>query len=181
MWSEEELRKELKELIEYKAWIDSRIDAVRILLEPPPQGISHNAIGTKAARAARGGRLKEMADAIFPFLTEYGRPARREAMLEHLEKTGVEVTGETYKKKLALISSALSKDPRFRSMGRSTGQWDIDREHLKRTSMLQDRREFAQAPSAYPSRLNDASHYEQLQPSEVNESGEPSDADDLPW
>ena len=181
MWSEEELRKELKELIEYKTWIDSRIDAVKILLEPPPQGFNLNTTGTRAARGARRGRLKEMADAIFPFLTEYGRPARREAMLEHLQEAGVEVTGETYGKKLALISSALSKDPRFRSMGRSTGQWEIDREHLKRTSMLHVGRGFAQAPSTYSTKQSDSSNYEQPQPSKVNESGEPSDADDLPW
>ena len=179
MWSQEEMQKELQELVEYKAWIDRRIDALRVLLEPPPDISVSTA--KPATRVVRGGRLKEMADAIIPFLLENGRPARREAILEHLEKFDVEVTGETYKKKLALISSALSKDPRFRSMGRSTGRWDIDREHMNRVSMLQDRQEFSQDPSVHQPSNNDTPHYEQIQQSAATESEQVSDADDLPW
>ena len=176
MWSQEEMQKELHELHEYRAWIDRRIDALKILLEPPPEiGVS---LPKRTTRVMRGGRLKEMADAIFPFLKVNGQPARREEILEHLEKTGVEVTGEDYKKKLALVSSALSKDPRFRSMGRSTGRWDIDRDHMKRTLMVQDRQE---TQSGYHAPSSDSPIYEQVEKPEAIGSYEPSDADDLPW
>ncbi len=183
MWSEEELHKELKELIEYKAWVDNRIDAVKTLLEPPPQGIKLSIADstTRVIRVSRGGRMKQMADAIYPFLMEHGRPARREAMLEHLEKVGIKVTGETDKQRLALISSALSKDTRFKSMGRSTGQWGIDVEHMSRVSMLQDRQELDQDPSVHQPNNNDTPHYEQIQQSAATESEQVSDADDLPW
>ena len=183
MWSEEELHKELKELIEYKGWVDKRIDAVKTLLEPPPPGIKLSVADstTQAVRVSRGGRMKQMADAIYPFLMEHGRPARREAMLEHLEKVGIEVTGETDKQRLALISSALSKDTRFKSMGRSTGQWDIDREHINRVSLLQDRQNLDQDPSVCQPRGDDTPYYDQPQQSTAAESDQDSDADDLPW
>ena len=180
MWAEKELQGELQELLQYREWINKRIGAIEVLLEPPPLGINVN-VTIAAARVARGGRLKEMADAIFPFLDSHQRPARREAIFEYLKGIDFEVTGNTYKQKLATISSALSRDPRFRSMGRSTGQWDIDREHINRVSMLQDRQEFRQDPSVHQPSNNDTPHYEQIQQSAATESEQVSDADDLPW
>ena len=180
MLSEKALQKRLKELIEHRDWVDKQIEAVRVLLAPPPQGVRLNLSDSpvRATRASRGGRLKLMADAIFPFLTERGKPAKREVMLQHLEQIGIEVTGETEKQKLALISSALSKDSRFMSMGRSTGQWDVDYEHLNRISKLQDRPE---APKVYQATISDSSIYGQSEKPEAVDYYEPSDADDLPW
>ena len=42
MLSEKALQKRLKELIEHRDWVDKQIEAVRVLLAPPPQGVRLN-------------------------------------------------------------------------------------------------------------------------------------------
>ena len=84
----------------------------------------------------RGGRIKAIADAAYSMLVNADGPIRRESILEHIEAAGVPVRGDGLEQKLRLVSSALSKDTRLKSMGRSTGLWDIDREHTNRIHKL---------------------------------------------
>ena len=84
----------------------------------------------------RGGMIKAIADAAYSVLANADGPMRRESILKEIEAAGVPVRGDGLEKKLRLLSSALSKDTRLKSMGRGTGLWDIDREHTKRIQNL---------------------------------------------
>ena len=115
-----------KGLKEYRKRLVEKIAAIDLLLDDS-SSLSKDA----AVPIPRGGRNKAIADAIFPIVQESGE-MRREAILAELESAGVYVRGETVEKKLATLSSVLSKDARFKSLGRSTGLWAIDNEHIAR-------------------------------------------------
>ena len=121
-------RKELKML---KDAYTRKLSAIEELLDEKP-GL--NEVGTDPI--PRGGRIKAMADAAFAALAEGDGPMRRESILTQIEADGVSVRGDTLEKKLRLLSSALSRDTRFISMGRGTGLWNIDRGHAHRISAL---------------------------------------------
>ena len=122
------MRKELKALKEGYARKLAAID--EILDEKPTTGY----IDTDPI--PRGGRLKAIANAAYSVLVKADGPMRRESILERIEAAGVSVTGDGLEKKLRLLSSAMSKDTRFKSMGRGTGLWDIDHEHTNRIQKM---------------------------------------------
>ena len=90
-----------------------------------------------ASPVARGGRMVEVADTVYTILlsSDNGK-MHRNIILEKLEADGVPIGGKDRQRKLAALSSALSKDTRFKSMGRSTGLWCIDQEHVNRVDKL---------------------------------------------
>ena len=116
-----------KELTELKEWYARKIAAIDELLD---EKASPKTAGTEPIR--RGGRLKALADAAYAVLDKAGGPMRRESILMQLENAGIPVHGDGTEKKLALLSSAMSKDARFKSQGKGTGVWDIDRGHSER-------------------------------------------------
>ena len=121
-------RKELKML---KDSYTRKLAAIEELLDEKP---ASSDAGTSPI--PRGGRIKAMADAAFTVLTDADGPMRRESILAQIEAAGVPVRGDTLEKKLRLVSSALSKDTRFSSMGRGTGLWNVDRGHAHRVDTL---------------------------------------------
>ena len=121
-------RKELKMLRELYA---KKLAAIEELLDDKP---APNESGTEPI--PRGGRIKAIAATAFAVLTKADGPMRRESILEQIETAGLRVSGDSVEKKLRIVSSALSKDTRFRSMGRGSGLWDIDRGHAHRTATL---------------------------------------------
>ena len=116
-------RKELQALRESYARKVSAID--ELLDEKPASQEDTNPI-------PRGGRIKAISDAAHSVMVKGTGPLRRESILEQIEAIGVPVQGDSLEKKLRLVSSALSKDARFKSAGRSTGLWHIDYEHAAR-------------------------------------------------
>ena len=122
------VREELKAL---KHWYAKKISAIDEVLDENPvsQDVRDDPI-------PRGGRLKAIADAAYSLLVNADGPMRRESILEQIEAAGVSVTGDGLEKKLRLLSSAMSRDTRLKSMGRGTGLWDIDREHTNRIQKM---------------------------------------------
>ena len=124
MLSEKMLRNELESLTDQKTWVEKRIVALRIVLESPSPLMSSRGSRPKAIR---GGKLQAISSSSYSFIMARGRPVHRETLLRHLEAEGVEVRGESLKQRLAMVSSSLSLDKRFISMGRSTGLWEVVR------------------------------------------------------
>ena len=122
------MRKELKALREGYARKIAAIDEI-LDLKPTTGDIDTDPI-------PRGGRLKAIADTAYSVLAKADGPMRRESILERIEAAGVSVTGDGLEKKLRLLSSALSRDTRLKSMGRGSGLWDIDREHTNRIQKM---------------------------------------------
>ena len=123
------MRKELRAL---KEWHAKKIAAIDEILED--KSSSRDA---EDVPIPRGGRIKAIADAAFLAFIQNGGPLRRESILEHVEATtGTPVQGDTAEKRLALLSSAMSKDTRFKSMGKGSGLWDLDYEHATRVEKL---------------------------------------------
>ena len=122
------MRKELKELKEGYA---RKIAAIDEILDEKPtiRDIDTGPI-------PRGGRMKAIADAAYSVLAKADGPMRRESILEGVEAAGGPVKGDGLEKKLPLLSSAMSRDTRLKSMGRGTGLWDIDREHTNRIQKM---------------------------------------------
>ena len=122
------MRQELKELKEGYA---RKIAAIDEILDEKPtiRDIDTDPI-------PRGGRMKAIADAAYSVLAKVDGPMRRESILERIGAAGVPVKGDGLGNKLRLLSSALSRDARLKSMGRGTGLWDIDREHTNRIQKM---------------------------------------------
>ena len=134
--------KELKVLREGYA---RKIAAIDEILDEKP---TTRDIGTDPI--PRGGRLKAIANAAYSVLIETDGLMRRESILERIETAGVPVTGDGLEKKLRLLSSAMSKDTRLKSMGRGTGLWDIDREHTNRIQKMNGQSPLHVPPASNP-------------------------------
>ena len=121
-----------KELAALRAQLSRKIAAIDEILDvlKSDQEESHP--------IPRGGRIKAIADAAYPIVEAAG-PMRRESILDRLQADGVHIRGNGgVDKKLMTLSSALSKDARFKSHGKGSGLWDIDRDHANRIDDQQD-------------------------------------------
>lgn len=123
--TQRELRKLKEELLK-------KLAAVDVLLNEQP---AEEAPAPHSPR--RSNMSKEVAEMAYLILDENGRSMHRESLLEKLESVGISIRpDELIPKRLSALSAILSRDTRFKSLGKGTGLWDIDRDHLDREQRL---------------------------------------------
>ena len=126
-----DLKKELEVIGHERDALRERQSAIELLLRHAtlqPQPIATRSTSTCVT--------KRVADAAYRVIGDSNRPIRRETILEAIEASGVTVNGSNLPKRLAGLSAVFSRDARFKSMGKGTGLWDIDRDHTARTERV---------------------------------------------
>ena len=129
----EHLKNEYDRLEGEKILLVKKMGGIRNLLE------AYETADENPQPVVRSGIMKAIADVAHYIISSNGRPMHRSQLLDRVEESGVTLTGDDRDKKLMLLSSALSKDARFISVGRGTGLWDIDSEHKMRERKLRSR------------------------------------------
>lgn len=127
------LRLEYEYLLGQRELLEKKISGIKNVLE------MYDVLEQDHQPAFRPGIMKAIADAAYPIILSNDRPLHRSQLLEKLEASGITLSGDDRSKKLMLLSSALSKDARFTSVGRGTGLWDIDSGHKVREEKIKNR------------------------------------------
>lgn len=122
------MRNELQAL---KVRLTTSLDHVNGLLEM--EEAQSNVDTEVTTQINRGSNSKDVANAAYQIILNHGRPMHREPLLTELEDSGMSIRPDTQKtKKLTALSAILSKDARFKSLGRGSGLWGVDHDHVTR-------------------------------------------------
>ena len=121
-----------KELRKLREQLLRKLAAVDELLNEQPDEESPAQHSPRRSNMSKG-----IADMAYLILEVHGRSMHRESLLEKIEENGIDIRPEeAVTKRQAALSAILSRDTRFKSLGKGTGLWEIDRDHVTREEQM---------------------------------------------